>query len=289
MRRGIKITLIILIVFVCVSVGSILLVGITGLSFGEKIAVVEIEGIIMDTKDILEDIVRFREESDIKGVIVRINSPGGSTGPTQEIFREIKKLREKKPVYVSMGAVCASGGYYIASGGNKIYALPSTITGSIGVIMENVVMEDLLKKVGIQAEPIKAGDYKDIGSPFRKMKKEERAYIQEILDSIHNQFINDIAESRKMNIEKVKQYGDGRVFTGMQAKAFGLVDAIGTYHDSIEDMKKALNIKGKPVIVKGKRPFSILKLLVSSSVKEFYSELYTLWYSSPLKFIMAPR
>ncbi|HOJ44137.1 MAG TPA: signal peptide peptidase SppA, partial [Syntrophorhabdaceae bacterium] len=260
MRKGIKITLIIFLVLVIVFFVSILVLAITGLSFGEKIAVVEIEGIIMDTKDVLEDIVRFREDIDIKGVIVRINSPGGSTGPTQEIFREIKKLREKKPVYISMGAVCASGGYYIASGGNKIYALPSTITGSIGVIMENVVVEDLLKKIGIQAEPIKAGAYKDMGSPFRKLKQEEKDYIQEILNDIHSQFIKDIAESRKMNVDTVKQYADGRVFTGIKAKAYGLVDVIGTYYDAIEDMKKVLNIKGKPVIVKGKRPFSILKL-----------------------------
>ena len=283
MRKGIKITLIVFSVLIVIFIVSLV---ITGLSFGEKIAVVEIEGIIMDTKDVLEDIVRFRDDKDIKGVIVRINSPGGSTGPTQEIFREIKKLREKKPVYISMGAVCASGGYYIASGGNKIYALPSTITGSIGVIMENVVMEDLFKKIGIQAEPIKAGTYKDMGSPFRKMKQEERAYIQEILDSIHNQFIKDIAESRKMNVEIVKQYADGRVFTGIQAKSFGLVDVIGTYYDTIEDMKKALNIKGKPVIVKGKSPFSILKLLVSSFVKEIYSEMSSLKYCSPFKFMM---
>lgn len=283
MRKGIKITLIVLLVLIIIFIVSLFIIG---LSFGEKIAVVEIEGVIMDTKDVLEDIVRFRDDKDIKGVIVRINSPGGSTGPTQEIFREIKKLREKKPVYVSMGAVCASGGYYIASGGNKIYALPSTITGSIGVIMENVVMEDLLKKIGIQAEPIKAGTYKDLGSPFRKMKQDERAYIQEILDSIHSQFIKDIAESRKMKEEIVKQYADGRIFTGIQAKSFGLVDVIGTYYDTIEDMKKAVNIKGKPVIVKGKRPFSILKLLVSSFVKEIYSEMSSLKYYAPFKFMM---
>ncbi|HOP86209.1 MAG TPA: signal peptide peptidase SppA [Syntrophorhabdaceae bacterium] len=283
MRKGIKITLIVLLVLIIIFIVSLFIIG---LSFGEKIAVVEIEGVIMDTKDVVEDIVRFRDDKDIKGVIVRINSPGGSTGPTQEIFREIKKLREKKPVYVSMGAVCASGGYYIASGGNKIYALPSTITGSIGVIMENVVMEDLLKKIGIQAEPIKAGTYKDLGSPFRKMKQDERAYIQEILDSIHSQFIKDIAESRKMKEEIVKQYADGRIFTGIQAKSFGLVDVIGTYYDTIEDMKKAVNIKGKPVIVKGKRPFSILKLLVSSFVKEIYSEMSSLKYYAPFKFMM---
>ncbi|HOJ70928.1 MAG TPA: signal peptide peptidase SppA [Syntrophorhabdaceae bacterium] len=281
-RSSVKITLIVIMVLIVAAFFVSLIAGLAGRSLGEKIGVLEIEGVITDTKDAIEDVVKFKEDDSIKGVIVRINSPGGSTAPTQEIFRELKKLRDKKKVYVSMGSVCASGGYYIASAGEKIYALPSTITGSIGVIMENVVMEDLLKKIGIQADPIKAGAYKDIGSPFRKMKADERAYLQEIIDTIHNQFMKDIADSRKMNIETVKKYADGRVFTGSQAKAFGMVDAIGTYHDAVDDMKKALNIKGKPVLVHGKKPFSLLRMLVSS----LYSEVYTNWFSAPFKFIM---
>lgn len=278
---------VVLIVILIVVAGTFivsLMISLAGRSFGDKIGVVEIEGVITDLKDATEDIVKFREDDSIKGVILRINTPGGATAPTQEFYREVKKLRDKKTVYASMGSVCASGGYYIASASTKIYALPSTITGSIGVIMENVVMEDLLKKIGVQADPIKAGAYKDIGSPFRKMRNDERAYMQEIIDNIHNQFIKDIAEARRMNVDVVKRYSDGRVFTGSQAKTFGIVDSIGTYYDTVDDLKKALNIKGKPVMVHGKKPFSFLKLLVSS----FFNEIYSQWFLSPFKFIWSP-
>ncbi|HOV90623.1 MAG TPA: signal peptide peptidase SppA [Syntrophorhabdaceae bacterium] len=284
-RSGVKITLIIIFVVIVVAFSISLLAGLAGRSFGDKIGVVEIDGVIADMKDIMEDVVKFKEDEGIRGVIIRINSPGGSTAPTQAIYSEVKKLRERKKVYVSMGSVCASGGYYIASAGDKIYALPSTITGSIGVIMENVVLEDLMKKMGIQANPIKAGAYKDIGSPFRKMKEDERAYLQGIIDSIHNQFIKDIAEARKMNLDAVKRFADGRVFTGSQAKEYGMIDSIGTYYDAIDDMKKALNIKGKPVLIYGKRPFSLLRMLVSS----IYNEIYTQWFSTPFKFLYTPN
>jgi len=284
-RSRVKITLVVILIVIVVAFFTSLLAGLVGRSLGDKIGVLEIEGVITDMKDLMEDVVKFKEDDSIRGVIVRINSPGGSTAPTQEIYRELKKLRNKKKVYVSMGSVCASGGYYIASAGNKIYALPSTITGSIGVIMENVVMEDLLKKIGIQANPIKAGAYKDIGSPFRRMKADERAYLQEIIDSIHNEFIKDVADARKMNVDAVKKFADGRVFTGSQAKAIGMVDNIGTYHDAIDDMKRALNIRGKPVLVYGKKPFSLLRMLVSS----IYNGVYTTWFSTPFKFLYTPN
>lgn len=284
-RSRVKITLVVILIVIVVAFFTSLLAGLVGRSLGDKIGVLEIEGVITDMKDLMEDVVKFKEDDSIRGVIVKINSPGGSTAPTQEIYRELKKLRNKKKVYVSMGSVCASGGYYIASAGNKIYALPSTITGSIGVIMENVVMEDLLKKIGIQANPIKAGAYKDIGSPFRRMKADERAYLQEIIDSIHNEFIKDVADARKMNVDAVKKFADGRVFTGSQAKAIGMVDNIGTYHDAIDDMKRALNIRGKPVLVYGKKPFSLLRMLVSS----IYNGVYTTWFSTPFKFLYTPN
>ena len=254
--------ILVLIIFV-----AAFITGIVGEGFGDKIGVVEIEGVIADGKDAMEDIVRFKEDDAIKGVIVRINSPGGSVGPSQEIYQELKKLAAKKKVFISAGGVCASGGYYIASAGEKIYANPSTITGSIGVIMEQVVAEELLKKVGIQPNTIKSGKFKDVGSPFRKMQDDERAYFQKILDSIHEQFMNDVAEGRKMPIEQVKKLSDGRVYTGTQAKELGLVDGIGTFYDTLDNMKKDLGIKDKPVLVYGKRPFSLLKWLISSATE----------------------
>jgi protease-4 len=266
MTRIKKAFLIIFILVFIIFVASFM-IGIVGQGFGDKIGIVEIEGVIADGKDAMEDIVRFKEDDGIRGVIVRINSPGGSVGPSQEIYQELKKLVAKKKVYISASSVCASGGYYIASAGEKIYANPSTITGSIGVIMEQVVAEELLKKIGIQPNTLKAGKFKDVGSPFRKMQDDERAYFQQILDSIHEQFIKDVAEGRKMPFEQVKKLSDGRIYTGTQAKELGLVDNIGTFYDTVDDMKKDLGIKGKPILVYGKRPFSLLKWLISSATE----------------------
>jgi len=175
-------------------------------------------------------------------------------------------------VYISMGSVCASGGYYIAAAGEKIYASPATITGSIGVIMEQVVVEELLKKVGVQANTIKSGAFKDVGSPFRKMRDEERTYIQGLLDGMHGQFIKAVADGRKMPLEGVKKLADGRVYTGLQAKSLGLVDSIGTFYDTVDEMKKVLAISGKPVLVYGRKPISILKWFLSALSKEMVAQ-----------------
>jgi protease IV len=265
--RGKKVFLIIMIclaLFFVVGVVSGLLDG----SMGDKIGVIEIEGMISDSKDVNEEIVRFKEDNSIRGVIVRVNSPGGGVAATQEIYREVVKLREKKKVYVSMGSVCASGGYYIAAAGDKVYANPATITGSIGVIMEQMVVEELLRKVGLQANTIKSGAFKDVGSPFRKMNPDERAYFQGILDSMHEQFIKAVAEGRKMSVDATRKLSDGRIYTGNQAKTLGLVDTIGDFYDTVDDMKKVFNIQGKPVLVYGRKPFSIIKWFLSSMATE---------------------
>ena len=280
MSRGKKTILILAIAVVCIFLGAFA-IGIAGRGLGERIGVVEIEGVITQSGDTMADIVRFREDDSIKGVILRINSPGGSVGPTQEIYREVKKLRDKKKVFVSMGGVCASGGYYIAAAGDRIYANPSTITGSIGVIMEQTVIEDLLKKIGVQPNVLKAGEYKDVGSPFRKMTDEERAYLNRILTGIHDQFITDVASGRGMTVETARKLSDGRIYTGAQAKEVRLVDAIGTLYDCRDDLKKTLNIKGKPVLVYGKKPFSIVKWLFSSLANELISQNA----ASPFKFL----
>ncbi len=276
MATGSKLKTAFLVIFVIIIVSFFvsMAIGISGRSFGERIGVVEIEGVIADSKDIMEDIVKFKEDESIKGVIVRINSPGGSTSPSQEIFEEVKKLRAKKRVYVSMGTVCASGGYYIAVAGEKIYAMPSTITGSIGVIMEQVVIEDLFKKIGLKPNTMKAGDYKDVGSPFRNMTPQEKKYFQDILDTIHVQFINTVASERKIPMKEALKLSDGRIYLGQHAKDLKLIDALGTFYDTVDDMKKALNIKDKPTLVYGKRPFSLLKWLVSSVSRELISGHY---------------
>ncbi|MCX8023030.1 MAG: signal peptide peptidase SppA, partial [Syntrophorhabdaceae bacterium] len=237
-KKARMILLSVLILIALLFFGSILLED--GL-FREKIGVVEISGVITESKDIVEDIVRFKEDESIRGVILRINSPGGSVGPSQEIFSEVKKLREKKKVYVSMGSVCASGGYYIATAGEKIFAMPATITGSIGVIMEHMVVEDLFKKLGVQSNALKSGQFKDAGSPFRKMREEERVYFQQILDSIHGQFVKTVSVERRLPLETVRTLADGKVFTGVKAKELKLIDRIGTFYDVVDEMKLAMN------------------------------------------------
>lgn len=254
---------------------------------GDRIGVVEIEGVISGSKEVMDDIVDFKDDASIKGVILRINSPGGGVGPTQEIYREVVKLKEKKKVYVSMGTTCASGGYYIASAGQRLYANPSTITGSIGVIMELMNVEDVLKKIGLKSNTIKAGEYKDTGSPFRPMTPEERAYMDGIVTNIYDQFTKDVATGRKMNVETVKKLAEGRIYTGTMAKDVGLVDAIGNFYDTVDAMKADLRIKGKPVLVYPEKPFSLVRWIFGVVGHDFTRELANQLTSSPFKFLMA--
>jgi protease IV len=270
---------VILIVFVISVIRAFL-----GKPYGERIGVVEIEGVISESRQAMEDIIRFKEDPAIKGVIIRINSPGGSVGPTQEIYREVVKLKEKKKVFVSMGSLCASGGYYVAAAGEKVFANPSSITGSIGVIMQSVILEDLMKKIGVKSNTIKAGDLKDAGSPFKEMTPEERAYLNEVVKNIHEQFIKDIADGRKMDLEKVRKLSDGRVYTGLQAKEMGLVDGIGNFYDTVDDLKATLKIKGKPELVYTEKPFSLSRWLFSSISRESFES----FFPSPFKFLYNP-
>lgn len=219
------------------------------LSFGDKIAVVEVEGIITESESISKQIKEFGERDDIKVIVIRINSPGGGVGPSQEIYREIKKVNAKKKVIASMGAVAASGGYYIAAAANKIVANPGTITGSIGVIMEFANAEELLSKIGFKGYVIKSGEYKDIGSPLRGMKENEKRLLQNVIDDVHRQFVDVVAENRKLKVDVVKKIADGRIFSGQQAKEIGLVDNIGNFQDAIDIAASIANIKGKPVVL----------------------------------------
>lgn len=232
------------------------------LSFGDKIAVVEVDGIITESESISKQIKEFGERDDIKVIVVRINSPGGGVGPSQEIYREIKKVNAKKKVVASMGAVAASGGYYIAAAANKIVANPGTITGSIGVIMEFANAEELLSKIGFKGYVIKSGEYKDIGSPLRGMKENEKRLLQNVIDDVHRQFVDVVAENRKLKVDVVKKIADGRIFSGQQAKEIGLVDKIGNFQDAIDIAASISNIKGKPVVLypekKGVRLWDII-------------------------------
>ncbi len=200
--------------------------------FGEKVGIIEIKGIITESKNVIHNIKRFREDNSVKAIVIRIDSPGGAVGPSQEIFREIRKTGKSKKVVASMGAIAASGGYYIAAGADGIVANPGTITGSIGVIMGFTNYQELLDKIGLVPIVIKSGKYKDIGSPVRKMKPEEKKILKDFARKIHRQFIQDIVEGRTMDRAKVESLADGRIFTGEESKELGLVDRIGNFEDA---------------------------------------------------------
>ncbi|HTN43104.1 MAG TPA: signal peptide peptidase SppA [Nitrospiria bacterium] len=229
---------------------------------GDRIALIKIEGVILDSSDTIEELHRYDQNSGIKAIILRIDSPGGGVVPSQEIYEEVKKIREEgqKKVVVSMGTVAASGGYYIASASNRIVASPGTLTGSIGVIMELANVEGLFKKIGVESVVIKSGRNKDIGSPFRKMQPEERAILQSLMDDVHDQFIQAVAEGRGLEEDRVRRMADGRVFTGREAKQLGLVDDIGDLQDTIRLTADLVGIKGEPRIVESRKRTSLLDL-----------------------------
>jgi len=237
--------------------------------FGEKVGVIEIIGAIADSKDIIHNLKRFREDDSVKAIVVRIDSPGGGVGPSQEIFREIRKTSESKKVIASLGGVAASGGYYIAAGADGIVANPGTITGSIGVIMGYSNFQELLKKIGLVPVVIKSGEYKDIGSPVREMTKKEEEILHNLANQIHRQFIKAIAEGRGIEQSKVDKFADGRIFSGEEAKKLGLVDRFGNLEDAIEWAGRMGGIKGKiSAVYPPEKKLSVLKYLVNSSLKE---------------------
>ncbi len=229
----------------------------------ERVGVIEVVGVISEAKEILSQIKRFREDSDIKAIVVRIDSPGGAVGPSQEIFREIRKTIKDKTVIASMGAVAASGGYYIAAGTDGIVASAGTITGSIGVIMGYTNFEEILRKVGLVPVVVKSGAYKDIGSPVRDMTAEERQLLQKVVDNIHHQFVSDVAEGRKMELNRLMSMADGRIFTGQEAFQLGFVDRIGNFEDAVEWAGRRGGITGKIAVVYApEKKFSLIKYLL---------------------------
>jgi protease IV len=235
---------------------------------GGQVACLELEGEITDSKEFVEQLKDYGNRPNVRSVVVRINSPGGGVAASQEIYEAIKKFRaeSKKKVVVSMASVAASGGYYIACGADRIFANPGTITGSIGVIAEWYNYGDLLRWAKLQSVVIKSGTFKDAGSPTRPLTEEERALFQNLISNMYGQFVSAVASSRKMNEEQVKKLADGRVYTGLEAKSGGLIDAIGTYQDALAEAGKLGGIQGSPKVVSpARRSFSILDLLTGDA------------------------
>ncbi|KPK85785.1 MAG: multidrug transporter [Deltaproteobacteria bacterium SM23_61] len=241
---------------------------------GEKIAIIEVQGVILDPQPVVEKLVKLRKNEKVKAIVLRIDSPGGGVGPAQEIFAEVKKARKEKKVLVSMGSVAASGGYYIACGADKILANPGSITGSIGVIVESLNVEELLRKLGLRSMVVKSGKHKDLGSPLRPMTEEERKLLQGVIDSVHEQFIRAVAEGRKLPVEKVRELADGRIFSGEQAQELGLVDELGNLEDTLAMAATLAGIRGEPeIIYPEKKRFSLLDFLLQESVRRIVGSL----------------
>ena len=238
----------------------------TGWFGGERVAIIRIEGVIMDSRETIEELRRFRDNPSIKAVVLRIDSPGGGVVPSQEIHTEVLKARKdgRLKVVASMGNLAASGGYYIAAATDRIVANPGTLTGSIGVIMELANVQGLLEKVGVQSVVIKSGRYKDLASPFRAMSKEDRVLLQRVLDDVHDQFIQAVAAGRALNVEEVRPLADGRIFTGRQARTAKLVDELGDLQDAIKLAARMVGIEGEPRVVEPRKRFSLRDLLENS-------------------------
>jgi protease-4 len=199
----------------------------------EGVGIVELKGLIVSSEQVLKHLTEFRNNSDIKSIVLRIESPGGAVGAAQEIYQEIKRTSEVKPIVASMGSMGASGGYYAALGADIIIANPGTMTGSIGVIVKFPNLEGLFEKIGYKSEVIKSGPLKDIGASNRPLSDEERTIMQDLIDNVYNQFVRDIAASRSMPEETIFELADGRVYTGEQALELGLIDKLGNFTDAV--------------------------------------------------------
>ncbi|MBM4145479.1 MAG: signal peptide peptidase SppA [Nitrospira sp.] len=251
---------------------------------GERVALIRVEGPILDSKDTIDELKEHLKDPSIKAIIMRIDSPGGAVAPSQEIYEEVRKAVTKKKIVVSMGSVAASGGYYIAAPATRIVANPGTLTGSIGVIMEIPNFSGLMNKLGIKSEVVKSGRHKDIASVFRGIKKEDREILQNVLDNVHDQFILAVAEGRKMLREDVRKIADGRIFTGEQALKVGLIDEIGNLEDAVKVAGKLSGIKGEPEVVSKKERFSFRDLLKGSMPEE----LTDVFPSVKIKYLFTP-
>jgi len=231
---------------------------------GPKVAVVEIEGIIVDGAAAVRELREHADNPSIKAVVLRVNSPGGVVAPTQEIFAAIQRARKAgKPVVASLGAVAASGGYYVAVAADRIYANPGTLTGSIGVVMQLANLEGLLKKVGVDYVVVKAGAYKDVGNFARTMSPEERKMLQALLDDVYSQFVEAVSEGRGLEKKDVLAFAEGRIYSGQQALALKMVDELGGFEEAVEAAGKLANISGRPKLVYPRKKFSFRDLMES--------------------------
>ena len=281
--RALGVTALVFVVCFAVVLG-VLLFGEPGVPSlgGNRVALVEVEGLIVDADRVVRELGDYGEDPSIRAIVVRIQSPGGVVGPTQEIYDAILRVRTRgKPVVASMGSVAASGGYYLAAAATRIVANPGTLTGSIGVIMQLAEIEGLLRKVGVRYEVIKAGRFKDSASFARPMTPEERAVLQAVLDDMHDQFVTAIAEGRRLGKDRVRALADGRVYSGRMAKDLGLVDALGGLDEAVRLAGELGGVPGKPRVIRPRRPWRLLDLADLAGGEAALTWLKTVGWSGP--------
>jgi len=232
--------------------------------FGDKIGVVDLEGVILDPKEVVDQLHRFADDDSIKAIIIHVNSPGGGVAASEEIYREVKRVRDEKHKHIvaSIETVGASGAYYVSSATNKIYADNGSVVGSIGVIAEWVNYGDLMRWAKLKPEILKVGEFKDTGDPTRELTAAERQYMQGLIDNMYGQFVQAVADGRHAKVTDIKPIADGRVWTGEQALGMHLIDQIADFRTAVRDTAKSVNISGEPVLVHAERDRkSLLDLL----------------------------
>jgi len=240
-------------------------------SFGDKIGVVDLEGVIITPKIVVPQLKKFADDDSIKAIVLHVNSPGGGVAASEEIYREVKRIRDekKKRIVASIESVGASGAYYISSATNKIYADKGSVVGSIGVIAEWVNYGDLLHWAKLKDVTLKAGEFKDTGSPTRDLTPAEKEYLQSLIDDMHTQFIQAVADGRKVKAEDIRAIANGKVWTGGQALGLKLIDQEGDFEAAVKDTAKSVGIKGEPVLVRPERERKTVLDLLFGDVSEW--------------------
>ena len=239
--------------------------------FGDRIGVVDLDGVILSPQPVVGELKKFADDSSIKAIILHVNSPGGGVAASEEIYREVKRIHEekKKRIVVSIETVGASGAFYVASASNKIYADKGSIVGSIGVIAQWVNYGDLLKWAKLKDVVIKTGEFKDTGNPARDLTPSEQAYMQSLIDNMFGQFIQAVADGRKMKFDDVKAIANGKVWTGEQALSMKLIDQVGDFESAVSDTAKSVGIKGEPTLVRPDRDRKTMLDLLTGDISQW--------------------
>jgi protease-4 len=250
--------------------------------FGDKIGVVDLEGVIIEPKTVVSDLKKFANDDSIKAIIIHVNTPGGGVAASEEIYQEVKRIRDKKKklVVASIETVGASGGYYISSATSKIFANRGSVVGSIGVIAEWYNYGDLMHWAKMKEIVLKTGEFKDTGTPTRDLTPAEREYLQQLLDNLFAQFIRAVAEGRKLKEEDVRSLADGKVWTGEQAKQLKLIDEFGDFQAAVEDTAKTVGITGEPTLVRPEKQRRTLLDLLFGDVSEYFPDKAKLMQSN---------